>query len=112
MIIDNMIKTKVDWFEIYTFKNDGIGGDIINGKFWEKHIVEFLKTNLSEHSTFMDIGSNYGWHSIIASKYCHKVYSFEPQKIMFDAQTLTINVNKIKNINLYNFGLGDKNERL
>ena len=45
MIIDNMIKTKVDWFEIYTFKNDGIGGDIINGKFWEKHIVEFLKTN-------------------------------------------------------------------
>jgi FkbM family methyltransferase len=109
MITDNIIKTKVDWFEIYTFKNDGIGKDIINGKIWEKHIVEFLKTNLEKHSTFMDVGSNYGWHSIIASKYCDKVYSFEPQKIMFDTQTLSINDNNIKNIIIYNFGLGNEN---
>jgi FkbM family methyltransferase len=109
MIIDNIIKTKVDWFEIYTFKNDGIGGDIINGKIWEKHIIEFLKTNLDSHSTFIDVGSNYGWHSIIASKYCNIVYSFEPQKIMFDIQTLSINDNNIKNIIVYNFGLGNEN---
>jgi FkbM family methyltransferase len=109
MVTNNIIKTKVDWFDIYTFNNDGIGIDIINGKIWEKHIVEFLKNNLESHSTFMDVGSNYGWHSIIASKYCDKVYSFEPQKIMFDIQQSSININNIENIILYNFGLGNEN---
>lgn len=109
MITENIIKTNVDWFEIYTFKNDGIGNDIINGKIWEKHIVEFLKNNLEKNSIFMDIGSNYGWHSIIASKYCNMVYSFEPQKNMFDIQNSSININNINNIVVYNFGLGNKN---
>ena len=109
MTTNNKTKTKVDWFEIYTFNNDGIGRDIINGKIWEKHIVDFLKNNLESHSTFVDVGSNYGWHSIISSKYCYKVYSFEPQKIMFDIQTSSIKHNNIENINVYNFGLGNQN---
>jgi FkbM family methyltransferase len=109
MITNKIIKTKVDWFDIYTFKNDGIGGDIINGKIWENHIIEFLKNNLDIHTSFMDVGSNYGWHSIIASKYCDKVYSFEPQKTMFDIQKMSIDSNNIKNIMLYNFGLGNEN---
>ena len=111
MKIENIVKTKVDWFNIYTFKNDGLGGDIIKGDIWEPHIVNFLKNNLNEKSIFVDIGSNYGWHSIIASKYCNKVFSFEPQKVMFDIQNLSIEENNSKNINLYNIGLGNENKK-
>lgn len=109
MMNDNIIKTTVDWFEIFTFRNDGIGIDIMNGNIWEKHIVEFLKNNLCKNSVFMDVGSNYGWHSIIASKYCDTVYSFEPQKLMYETQKSSIELNNINNIILFNLGLGNNN---
>lgn len=108
---DKIVKTKIDWFEIYTLPNDGIGGDIIKGILWEPHIINFLKNNLSKELTFVDIGSNYGWHSIIASKFCKNVFSFEPQKLMFDIQKLSIDENNIKNINLFNFAIGEKNKK-
>jgi FkbM family methyltransferase len=107
----NIVKTKIDWFEIYTFQNDGIGGDIIKGILWEPHIIDFLKNNLNKELTFVDVGSNYGWHSIIASKFCKQVFSFEPQKRMFDIQKMSIDENKIKNINLFNFAVGEKNKK-
>ena len=107
----NIVKTKIDWFEIYTFQNDGIGGDIIKGILWEPHVIDFLKNNLNKELTFVDVGSNYGWHSIIASKFCKQVFSFEPQKRMFDIQKMSIDENKIKNINLFNFAVGEKNKK-
>ena len=62
---NNIQISKYDWFNIYTFKNDLMGKDIANGKCWEPHIVKFLNNNLTKESTFIDVGSNYGWHSII-----------------------------------------------
>ena len=93
-----------------TFTNDWMGGDILNGKVWEPHITEFLKINLNSTSTFIDIGSNYGWHSIHSSKMCHKILSFEPQKILFEIQKQNIEDNKIDNIDLFNCGVGEINE--
>jgi FkbM family methyltransferase len=93
-----------------TFTNDWMGMDIINGKNWEPHITEFLKTNLNENSTFIDVGSAYGWHSIHSSKLCKKILSFEPQGILYNIQKQNIDDNCIKNIDLYNIGIGDSNK--
>lgn len=91
-------------------ENDWVGSSILSGQDWEPHIVNFLKRNLTKNSVFVDVGSNYGWHSINLSSYCDKVYSFEPQKVLYDLQSKSINYNKITNIKLFNCGLGNKNE--
>jgi FkbM family methyltransferase len=103
-------KTIIDSYTINVLDNDWVGGSIINGTPWEQHITFFLKRNLKKNSIFFDIGSNYGWHSITTSHLCEKIYSFEPQKYVFEIQKDNISQNNIDNIELYNIGIGNKNE--
>ena len=116
MLITEQIKTNLrlsdfNDFKIYTVQNDCMGKDIIDGKVWESHIVNFLKKNLKKDSVFIDIGSNYGWHSLIASTICDKVLSFEPQTVMYEIQKLSLDENKIKNCELYKIALGNVEEK-
>lgn len=104
------LKTQTDNFIINTLPNDWSGLSIHNSKSWEPHIVHFLKRNLKPDSVFVDVGSNYGWHSIKCSPLCKTVYSFEPQKYIHDIQKNSIEQNNITNIILFNCGVGDKNE--
>lgn len=106
-IKSNIKLSTYDWFNIYTLVNDCVGKDIINGKSWESHIVNFLKNNLTKESIFVDVGSNYGWHSIIASKLCKEVYSFEPQSLMYEIQKMSVNENNINNLKIFNIALGE-----
>ena len=102
-----LLETEIEGFSIFTFKNDAVGESISNGNIWEPHIVSFLKRNLNKNSVFIDIGSNYGWHSLIAAGLCNKVYSFEPQSVIYNLQKMSIEKNNFDNIILYNKGLGN-----
>jgi len=94
----------------YMFDNDWVGGSILAGQIWEPHITEFLNKNLTKDSTFVDVGSNYGWHAIFSHNLCKEVYSFEPQKIIYEQHLKSIEVNNINNIKLFNYGIGGVNE--
>lgn len=107
----NLRKTKFDYFEIHTLDNDGaVNKSIAQGELWEPHIINFLKCNSNKNGDFVDVGSNFGWHSLIASKFFSSVHSFEPQKALCDLQRESINSSFINNIHLYNVGLSDVNE--
>jgi FkbM family methyltransferase len=106
----NTLKTQTDNFIINTLPNDWSGVSIHNSKSWEPHITQLLKRNFNSDSVFVDVGSNYGWHSIKSSPFCSVVYSFEPQKYIHDVQKMSIDENNITNIRLHNCGVGDKNE--
>lgn len=108
----SVVKVKIHEYEIDVFDNDWVGSSIINQKEWEPHITFFLKRNLKSTSVFVDVGSNYGWHSIMSSKLCKTVYSFEPQNYMYEIQMKNIYQNNIKNITLLKYGIGNTNERL
>jgi FkbM family methyltransferase len=102
----NLKKTKFDYFEIHTLDNDGaVNKSIAQGELWEPHIINFLKCNSNKNGDFVDVGSNFGWHSLIASKFFSNVHSFEPQKVLCDLQRESINSSFIYNIRLYNVGL-------
>jgi FkbM family methyltransferase len=94
----------------YMFDNDWVGSSILSGQIWEPHITEFLKTNLTKDSVLVDVGSNYGWHAILSHNLCKEVYSYEPQKLIYDQQLKSIEKNNIRNIKLFNYGIGDVNE--
>lgn len=104
------LKVKFEQFIINTLPNDWSGVSISQSESWEPHITKLLRRNFTPDSVFIDVGSNYGWHSITSSPYCGTIYSFEPQKFIHDVQIRSINENGITNINLYNCGVGDKNE--
>lgn len=106
----DILKTKINNYIINTLSNDCLGISINKDGSWETHITTFLKRNLKYNSTLIDIGSNYGWHSISNSHLCKKIYSFEPQTYIFDIQIKNIKENNIANIECYNYALGCSDE--
>lgn len=112
MISENIKKTFLNDIVINVLENDWSGMDFIGGKLWEPHIVQFLENELLETSNFIDVGSNYGYLSVKASKFCNKVFSFEPQSLMYDLSKQTISDNSINNIEVFNFALGDEEKEI
>ena len=77
-----IIKTNSNGFIFNVVETDWMGSDLIGGKLWKPHITQFMLNELKSDSVFVDVGSCYGYHTILASKLCKKVYSFEPQKFI------------------------------
>lgn len=105
-------KTFLDNIIINVLENDWVGMDFISGKLWEPHIIQFLKYELTTMSNFIDVGSNYGYISIRASKLCNRVFSFEPQLFMYNLSKISISDNAITNIEVSNFALGDETKEI
>lgn len=70
----------------------------------------FSKTNNSE--ILIDIGANIGFYSILSSDRFKQIYSFEPNERNFKVLKKNIENNKLKNIQILNFGLGENDEVL
>jgi len=107
----NIEEKKIDNLSFYMISNDWSGASLLqHEKYWEPHITKVLDRNLKLDSVLVDVGSNYGWHSIMSSSKCRKIYSFEPQKLMFEIQLSSITKNDITNIEVFNCGLGEENK--
>ena len=77
------------------------------GNYWESFLHHYFKKYSDINANCLDIGANIGTHSVILSKLFKNIYSFEPQKEVFDILKLNIQINKCKNVILNNFGLGE-----
>lgn len=106
--MENITKTINNNFVFFTLNNDwNIGSNIREGNIWEPYMGEFINCNLNSESVFLDIGSNYGYHSITASRICKDVYSYEPQKVLYELQLKSILDNNITNIKPLNVAIGN-----
>ena len=63
---------------------------------WEPRTTEYIKKHLKKGQTFVDIGANVGYFSILASKLGAKVISFEPSKDNRELLNKNIKDNKCK----------------
>jgi FkbM family methyltransferase len=99
-------KLSVGDFRFIVHKNDTCVADSLRkGEFFEKFIVTYVKHFINPNKNIIDLGANIGTHSIIYSNYTNGiVYSFEPQKIVFDILNKNVESNNCKNIITYNFG--------
>lgn len=94
------------------FNKDYISREISCFGLYEKDelnlIIKFLKKNyIFKNKNCIDVGANIGNHSIFFSNFFKKIYSFEPNQNNF--RCLENNTENIKNIEIYNCGLGDRN---
>ena len=86
--------------KIYThFSNDSLAEtSFLNG--WDHHLYDVLKNLLKPDDTFIDIGSNIGYHTLRASSLVPngKIMSIEPCKPIFELLKHNVAINNIKNV--------------
>ncbi len=94
---------------------DYISGHLRNGEIWEAFTVDICKklTEDIDSAVLIDIGANLGAWSIPMSKHVSKkngtVYSYEPQRQVYNQLCGNIFLNKITNCITYNFAIGNHN---
>ncbi len=100
------------------FKSDKtICESIIKQKSWEKPILDLIFQNYKENTNMLDIGANYGAHSVGLGNEIKKrggngkIYAFELQPEIYKLCKENVEMNGLGDIIiLHPFGLGDKNE--
>ena len=80
------------------------------GEVYEPEVTEFIRKELKPGNTFMDLGANIGYYTILASQLVGptgKVLSFEPNQKTFSRLLRNIRIQNIKNVDCFNFALSD-----
>lgn len=96
----------------------GIGGMLLdhgNNNTVEADITIQALQNIEEPVVF-DIGANIGTYSSWVAKWLSskngKVYSFEPQRVVFQMFCANMSINNIFNVHAFQMGLGDKKKKI
>lgn len=75
---------------------DYVAQDFNKLGYWEKHTTDYIKKNLKKGQTFLDIGAQVGYFSILASELGAKVIAFEPSTPNRELLLENIKTNKCK----------------
>jgi tRNA A58 N-methylase Trm61 len=82
---------------------------------YEPHVVEAIQKRLKSGNTFIDIGANLGFISLIASSLVGpsgKVIAFEPVTETYNFCMKNIELNKLNNVQLLKNGLWSEQKTL
>ena len=100
--------------KIYLIPDEIMTPFVLKNNHWDYEIIKFIKKyKIKKNDVFLDIGSNIGLVSkqlIEANIKINKFLCFEPNKNSFEC--LKLNLSSNNKVNLYNFGLGLKNQNL
>lgn len=92
-----------------------IDNSILSYGAFEKPVLFFLRDIMnsaySEQGVFLDIGANTGQHSLFMSRHAKEIHSFEPWEPVLKRLRRHIEINRIKNVVIYPFGLGNENSK-
>lgn len=111
--IDLIMTEEISW--LLMNNQDHISNSIRKDGFWghtEMTIAKAFLANIQDSNT-LDIGANLGGFTIPVAKFVAplngKVYSFEPQRIVFQQLCANIFLNGLDNVYAYNLALGESN---
>jgi|GEM_PF-1712501 FkbM family methyltransferase len=80
---------------------------------WERNTTAFIQEHLKQDQTFIDVGANVGYFTVLASECVGKggrVLAFEPESKNRDLLTRNLALNKCTNVKVSPLALSDKNE--
>lgn len=81
----------------------------------EKPVLFFLRDIMtsaySGQGVFLDIGANTGQHSLFMSRQAREVHAFEPWEPVLKKLRRHIEINRLKNVVIHPFGLGNENSK-
>ena len=106
--------------ELPTFKlmvnpNDRVGGDILAAKSYEKEVTQAITSVLKPGQTFVDIGANIGYFTMLASTLVEedgKIIAFEPGETNCKLVTNSMHANNFANIELHQLAVSNEEKFL
>jgi FkbM family methyltransferase len=102
-----MHQTTLNGKKLFGIERDITYEAMVTDSFREPHFKELVEILLGTQDNCLDLGANFGTHTMLMSSICNKgrVYSFEPQSLVFQCLSLNIYLNKISNVSLFNFAV-------
>jgi FkbM family methyltransferase len=90
-------------------KTDGIFISLRKKNTWESNVTKLMlkKFNQKNIDTFIDIGANIGYYTLLFARKNIKTYSFEPNLENYDILSKNLKINNFNNSIIYNLGLSD-----
>ncbi len=91
--------------------SDFLQGEIFWHGEYDGRTIAWLSRALAPDSTFVDVGSHVGYFLLTAAGVARKgrLVGFEPQKALLDQCRRTLDLNGIRNVELFNLALSDTN---
>ncbi|MHC1740418.1 MAG: FkbM family methyltransferase [Anaerolineaceae bacterium] len=106
-----LVKEVFPGVRMHLFRGEILSKAIFMGNFeWQE--IQFLSKILHNGDTFIDIGGNIGFYSVIAAKLVGasgKVIAVEPVKKTFDRLNQNIQLNHYQNVQTFQLALSSKN---
>lgn len=101
----------------YTFFADPVsvfGYTLLSEGIYESSMTRLLQTLLRPNDSFLDVGGNEGYFSVIASSLVQNgcVYCIEPQSRLQTIITENIKINKSQNVKLYHLALSEQPQEI
>lgn len=84
---------------------------LIRGQYYERSLCKFITAELKAEDTFVDIGANVGFYTLIASEIVGatgRVFAFEPVPSTFEVLQGAVLVNRLSNCRLRSVALGSE----
>jgi FkbM family methyltransferase len=80
--------------------------------YYEKDLVDLIRTILRPNNVFLDVGANVGYFSLYAAinDPTARVFAFEPVKELFEKLEKNISINHLENIQPIRAAVGERNE--
>jgi FkbM family methyltransferase len=82
-----------------------------NNSVWELTSTNRMKSIVKQGDIVLDIGANFGYYSVLMSKIVGnqgRVLAFEPTQLYGKVLKQNIEINKIENVTVFDYGLSDK----
>jgi FkbM family methyltransferase len=89
---------------------DTIQGCILLAGIWEPGVTRYLADSLRPGDTFVDVGANVGYHSLLAASLVGPkghVVAFEASPTIFRSLRRNVQLNRYQNIDLWNLAISD-----
>lgn len=112
MVLD-IVETECGKFCL--LEKDLISVHIRNYGNWESHLIDFYRSFIKPDDIIIDCGANLGFHTIQFGNLARdgRVYSFEPQPLLFNILNLNILLNELSSIiRPLPFGVSDTVSRM
>jgi FkbM family methyltransferase len=112
-----MIEFKNKDGNFYLYPNDAIAKHVMSGLLWEEHFTIIVSKLLPKSGVVLDCGANFGYNSVVMGNMLSnsnnaKLICFEPQRKICQQLRLNLDLNNIKNYEVYCNCLAEKSNNI
>jgi FkbM family methyltransferase len=94
----------------YVTVGDFISETVANSGDWEPHLYRLAQLVLTDSSNVLDLGANFGYHTIGLARLVPKglVFAFEPLNLCFSQMQMNVLANGLDNVRAYKMAVTDR----